>query len=617
MPIFGEFSQAVTVSGVPAIVHDCSIKDSSSERVVSIDFVLEQLNVPGQAVAFQSAFIGEPVTVTQTVDGNSQTWEVVITNVTENRNGAFTYKRVQCRSLEYFASHTRFLDRWIKVSATNVVLQAWQRHTEGSPALRNISLAGVDTNLTDVEEYASKFDSLYDVMEEVCLLTGWAWKIRGNTLFFFDPLLNQGPDLNQGDRGIVRDTLRLKQSLEGIYNVFRGQAWSYSTLSIGRYFQPFDCIDGFQFNPSLLRGVEVVGEPRIVQQKWRDLGLEVANVDENGILELNKSIQANNNINGQMTVQMVVRGLHWVERFDPASIELYGRRDAPPLSDNGGDNIKAMARKLDELLRYKAYPAYDVQLEVVGVGWEPDQVVNVSLVDPDFAAPLYVTDITRTTDGNDLSVQVTLTSPSEIVDGARVPPNQPRRSRSGVDPAYEIGRRVERLERRNAHPATLLGFNTGVTGVLRGVDESSENQGWASETNVRGVSEPIGDARGWAQNTSLSFIRLVEDSQGWAGAFLAVLKPPIINEATGWQGSVSTAIAAQLTPSDARGWNQTVTTRDFGELIAEGYGWNETFTATAANDSTQAERAGWTQRTTFELVNEDNTGITLDDDVAL
>jgi len=595
MPVFGQFSQTVTVSGLPALVHDCSIKESSSERVVSIDFALELLDIPGQAVAFHAALIGEPVTVTQTVDGDSQTWSVIITNVTESRTGAFTYKRVQCRSLEYLASHTRFLDRWSRTAASDVVIQAFQRHAAGSPTLRNLSLAGVDTNATLIAEYASKFDSLYDVMEEVCLMTQWAWKIRGNTLFFFDPLENPGPDITQGARGIVRDTLQLKQSLEGVYNVYRGQAWAYKTLSLSNYFQSGDCIDGFQFNPGLLRGVEVVGEPRIVQRKWRDLGLEVSSVDEAGIVELNKSISANIAINGQMTVQLEVRGIHWVERFDQKSIEVYGRRDASPLSDSGGDTIRAMSNKLDELLKYRAYPAYDVQLEVVGVGWEPDQIVNVSLIDPNFTAPLYVTDVTRTTDGSDLSVSITLTSPTEIIQGEGVPLNIPRRSLSGVDPAYEIGRRVERLERRDAHPASILGVNTSVDGILRGVEEQSQNQGWSTATGSRRIGEEVRDARGWGQTVSSLIPLPLLWATGWFAATQAVLKPPVLNEATGWQGAFSTATANPYTAADVCGWNQLVTSR-------------------GANDSLKTEQTGWKQRTRFELI---STGLIIDDDVAL
>jgi len=614
MPVFGEFSQSVTVGGRPAYVRDLAIKESSSERVAAIDFVLEPLQVPGQEAAMAAAYIGEPVTVTQTVDGASQTWQVIITNVDERRNGAATFKRVQCRSLEYVASHTRFLDVWRRTGASTVVLQAWQRHTQGTPALRDVSLAGVATNNALIEEYASKYDSLYDLMEEVCLLTGWAWKVRDGVLYFFDPLSNPGPDLTQGSGATVRDTLQLKQSLEGVYNVYRGQGWSYRTFTIGRNFESFDCIGGFTFSPSLLDGVEVVGEPRIVQQKWRDMGLKVQNVDPDGIVELNKSILASNVVNGYLSVAIRVRGIHWVERFDRQSIELYGRRDAPPLSDNGGDNIRAVTRKLDELLKYRAYPAYDVTLDVVGVGWEPDQVVQTTLYDPAFSAPLYVTEVQRTTDGTDLNVSVTLTSPSEVVEGQQVPPTQARRSRSGVDPAYEIGRRLERLERRNAHPASPLGVNTDVDGVLGGTYEEAENTGWSQSVSARDIGETTGDSAGWGAATGVKQFTHVPVQSGWAGRTVPVLQPPVIEAASGWTASAEAMLAEMRALSTDTGWSEAVTFRDITTTSpGETQGWGQQTSFRDITD-TAGSRGSWTGRVSVREITLDG-GLSVDADV--
>ena len=570
MPVYGDFSQAVTIEGFPALVHDLSIDESSDGRVASIDFVLEELQVPGQGNAFDSAWIGNDVTVTQTVGGQSQTWVARIIDVTEKRAGAYTFKRVQCRTLESAASVTRFLASWGNISATALILDAWQTYGIQSTELQGLSLAGVENNPEIIEEYTSKFDSLYDLMEQVCLLTNWAWKIRDGVVYFFDPLTNAGPAITQGDLKIERDTLTLKQSLEGVYNVYRMQAWQYKTLTVSKSVEDGDCVDGVLFDPSLFDRYELV-DASIKEQGWLDKGLKVDQVEiEDGIARFNGSIVANvpdfpppsfPTYGGDpttVTVDFVVRTLVWVERIDEQSILLYGRRDAAPISDDGGLNVAAATRLLDEMLRYRAYPSYDLSMDVVGVGWEPDQVVNVQLDDPPFSAPLYVTGVKRTTDGSDLSVSISLTSPSEIVEGGEAPPSQARRSRSKIDPAYEIGRRVERLERRIAHPASQLGKNTDLFGVFGGSYSTQDAYGWSAGIITRDLSVGGGDdVTGWTEAWSFALQPPV-DTAGWRGTVTPVRKPDPIAASSGWQGAVAGDIAATPRPEAQTGWTGTV-----------------------------------------------------------
>ena len=595
MPVFGDFTQTVTIDGSPALVHDLSIRASTSQRVVAVDFVVEKLAASGQDAGYSSAVIGAEVVVTQTVGGDSQTWKATVVDVNEKRSRDYSFKRLQCRSLEYEAGSTRFLDAWEATPASTLVTEAWSRHAAGNLALQGVSLAGVDTNDTVVEEYTSKFDSLYDLMEEVCLLTKWSWRLRNGVLYFFNPLLNIGPNIRQSDYQIEADTLDLKQSLQGVYNVYRMQAWSYTTLTIGRNFEPGDCVDGFLFDPAILKNVEVVGTPDIKQQQWLDVGLEVGNVSADGIIELNKSVFATESLQGQLTIDLELRRLVWVQRLDEGSILLYGRRDAPPISDNGGMNIKAATQYLDKMLAYRATPAADLTLNVLGVGWTPDMVVYVFLDDPAFSAPLYVTDVQRTTDGNDLSVAITLTSPSEIVEGAQVQGGV-QRSRSGVDPAYEIGRRVERLERRLAHPAQPLGETTRVFGVFKGAFEATQRQGWAQDVTVVYTGNTNGATIGWSGTFKVVADQdaFLQDTAGWSQN-LALNIGQGVNGTAGWSGAVTVATQADTVVGDAAGWSQAVLVENVGQGVGG--------------------QTGWTAATSVELLGQ--AGFTVDDDVVV
>ena len=609
MPVFNDFTQAVTIEGFPAFVHDLSIKESSSDRVTAIDFAVERLQTGGQDAAYDSCEIGAIVDVSQAVGGSTQTWEAIVTDVTENRASDYTFKRVQCRSVEFVASSTRFLDFWEATPASQIVLEAWQRHAPNSLDLQGISLAGVDNNPKIIEEYASKFDSLFDLMDEVCNLTGWAWKIRGGVLQFFDPIANAGPPIDQSFRRIEGDTLRLKQSLEGVFNVYRMQAFSYKTISVRRDVEDQDCIGGLIFDPALIKGFEIVGTPTIKEQYWNDEGFEVDQVEvEEGIVRLNKSRFVDvPPAPSSITIDIVVRVLVWVQRLDETSILKYGRRDAPPISDNGGLNVKAATQLLDEMLSFRSTPAADLSLGTIGVGWIPDQVVDVFLDNPEFSAALYVTGVTRTTDGNDLSVQISLTSPYEIVEGEAVEVGA-RRSRSQVDPAYEIGRRVERLERRSAHPAEVLGISTGIFGVFAGASEASERQGWRSETRIDVTEANFGGSQGWSDSTTTdpALLPNIADGFGWAqsvtiestivpGSGLyptdditfdprAPLDPVAVSDATGW-GSTTTAASTAEPILSFDGVNDSVSIPNDGSLDALSFTVKARFKATGGQNS--------------------------------
>ena len=547
MPVLSEFSQQVVVDNRLVRVHDLSIKMSSSQRVTSIDFVVEQLEIEGQAAAYDASVVGAEVVVLQAVGDDVETWYSTVVDVNEKRTSDYSFKRLQCRSLEQSAINTRFLDLWRKEEASTVVLEAWQRHAGSNSDFDSLSLSGIDVNTTRIEEYSSEFGSLYELMEEICLLTGWAWSLIGTTLYFFDPLTNVGPDITQSDQRIERDTIDLKVSFQGVFNVYRMQAWQYNTLSIGNTFVAGDCVDGFQFNPDLIQGVEVVGIPPIKQQKWTDEGLKVDSVNSDGIVRLNKSIGATQSLNGPLTIDLTVRRLVWVERLDETSIIRYGRRDAPPLGDNGGMTIAAATQFLDTMLSYRSVPAADLTLSVLGVGWRPDMVVNVILDDPALSASLYITDVTRTTDGNDLSVVLTLTRPSEVLEGPSGPEDSQRR-RSRVDPAFEIGRRLERLERKDSHPAQPLGQSTGIFGVFGGAYSAIQTSGWEQITTVT-IALAIEDSHGWEQVVTFTMQPTFEDLHGWEQV-TSVGFTPTLTVYTGWAQSVNSELLGGTTVDD-------------------------------------------------------------------
>lgn len=594
MPIKRGFAQTVTIQGFNALVHDLSVDDSSDSRVTAIDFIIERMQIPGQNLAFNSAWIGNDVQVSHTIGPFQETWDVKITSVEEKRVGNSLYKRVQCRSLENVASSNRFLGSWANIQASELVLGAWQEHGPQSEELKNVSLAGVDSNTQIIEEYVSTFDSLYDLMEKVCLITGWAWKIRNQTLYFFDPLGNLGPALDDNQL-LERDTLNFNQSLEGVFNVYRTQAWQYRPITIQNTVKPGQCLTGATFDPEVMKGYEVV-KATIREPEWQARELEVSQIEiEEGIVRFNKSKIVSFSDPRTVTIDFEVRALVWVQRENPESILLYGRRDAAPISDDGGLSIPAAIQYLDEMLKYKSYPSYDLKVDVLDGGWQVDQVIDVDLIDPPLTAQLYVTSVARTAEGNDLSVSITLTSPSDIVSGSAVPPSQARRSRSNIDPSHEIAKRLERLERKDAHPSGKLGVNTNFFGIFGGSFKTRDNQGWSDSINaVSAATINVGDNWGLSDTTA-------------SGA-------PTYDSSQGWSSSTQPVIVQELTQNT--GWvSNTTITGGFGSDTQDGSGWSSSVTPSLVNDQINGDGSGWSSSTTWAQVLTGN--IAVDDDITI
>lgn len=59
-----------------------------------------------------------------------------------------------------------------------------------------------------------------------------------------------------------------------------------------------------------------------------------------------------------------------------------------------------------------------------------------------------------------------------------------RPSRSKIDPAVDMMRRIERLERRDAHPDSRLGLTTADIGSIEPTDAEVEGHGWYAVTDV-------------------------------------------------------------------------------------------------------------------------------------
>ena len=496
MSVYGELRQTVRVAGEVVWAHDCAIQEGLRE-LTRVSVVVEDPEwVPR---------LGDTLQVDQEVDlpgGGVHTYSVTaeITDVTEARGNVHTFYRVEARGEGYTTRHRRLLRTWRNTPAEQLIEEAF---AEAAP---DIDLSGVDAGAGTVGEYDSRYDSLYDLMDTLAERFGWAWRIRDGVLYWRDPNTFPGPDLDASD--IERGTLEVQRSLDSVFNVARVVGYEYQHESMTKRVEPGEC----------LRAVSIPGK-RILSDEWEVVGqaqvtegLEdwigsVGRVGDGSKMELDPPL-GNPDCDGaeavRARVEWDVRRPVWVRAQRKDSIAVYGRREAPPLSDDGSRSISSARDKLEAYLNEHAWPPVSIQAGLVRPDVRADQVVAVTLQDPPVDRTLIVESVRRTVSGNDLQVEVELASPEEnggSTAGAASTDDAgaTRAAQTDPNPLREAVRRVEHLERDAMASGTLRGSSARSLGDLEGTESYYGRWGWDGALEVEGAPMAVIAGRwGWA-----------------------------------------------------------------------------------------------------------------------
>lgn len=404
-----KFSQSVVIGGLSIRTRDLSIRESASDRIPVMSFVVEEdAQVAG---GYDAVVKGATVTVTQTVGLHVITNLGTVSRITHGRNRNSNFKSVSVVGEEHLATRIRFLDSWVSQTASDIVQDACGKYAPSFPT-------NIASNSTVIEEITSSFESLYDLMERVCQLTGWAWKIQSGTIHFFDPNGAVGPAISQ-PLGIMANTLSVSESIDGLVNISYMPGYLDTTVGATKSVSAGDCLQEFSSRRAqtmLGEGWEFDSEIKIsITGDHEILGLgedEELNASfNNGMFRLSHQIYANSNT----TVHLVVRArkLIWTSRRKEESIAVYGERPGAPLPQDGGSSVARAIQVQDNYLDLHAWPVREISMETSIFGHRHDSVVNVELVSPAMSVTMYVAEVNRTTRRNELSVSLKLVSPEE------------------------------------------------------------------------------------------------------------------------------------------------------------------------------------------------------------
>jgi hypothetical protein len=419
--ILEQVTQTVTIAGITARVTGCQIKRSRDQRVGEINFNLDKDGAG--AAAYNAAVLNAAVVVTHSCLSGSIIDRGNIYAVDEESYGKALVKKIIVRTQEAKLQQIRVRRDWEDEFAGVVVNDIITDYC--GPI--GITAGSIIDGGRKVAEVTGRYDTLFDLIEQVSRQTGLAWDVTNNQLNLYYPGDVYGPVIEAGN--FIDGTCTIKTTLETVINVARMQAYEYEYIEI----QGEACSVYAKLpiaGPGWELSGEIVQSPLFFPDNFKvDLEFLEASWDAPAY---------------PFYARFYTRRAVWVTVEDAASIALYGRREGAPLYHDGGITRANAALMLQYLIEQRAFPYGVISgIQPANFGHKSDTFAELSIPDRGITQDVYISAVTRAMDQRDLIVTLDVTT------------------RSGLgkehDPALEMMRRIERLERTGLHPQVFQG----------------------------------------------------------------------------------------------------------------------------------------------------------------
>ena len=353
-------TQEIKVAGVEIKARDCSIDRSEQSRIATMSFAVEKDVLT--TAQWNSIAIGATVSVAHAAGVVSITETGTIAQISEVGLSGATIRQVVARTDERLMQDIRVIDHWENMAAGDVATAIVAHHP-------NITAGTINDDSRTIEEVVARYDSLYDCLEQIRQQTGLAWRVTGGQLDLFPPESRVGPAI--GARGFITGTMDITTSTDELFNVARMFAWEYQPIEVCTL--TFPCSTRAPL-PLEGTGWEVFGD--IVESPlWFPEGFKIdplakeASWEQSGVMY-------------PFYARFTARRAHWVEVRHAASIATYGRRDMPPISDNGGISVDAAFGILERMLEKTAVPRIEIAgLQPTMFGHDVDSVCSINGTD--------------------------------------------------------------------------------------------------------------------------------------------------------------------------------------------------------------------------------------------
>jgi len=426
-----QIEQRVYVDGKLVNVGQCEVRESSAERVPRIEFIIDRDVEPE---VFETIDINSTVRVEHEYAGEVVANDGTVEEVEAERlRGDAAYKRVVALGIQEKLSWRRYVEEYEGVAAAGIVEDALEQ-TGADALFDEIDVRRHGATVTDTE-YTSRYDSAFEVIDEMAERFRVAWKVRDGTFLFYDPAqLPATTTIEKAD--FDPRSITYREDGGTIRNYLRAEAWSYETFTKDVELDENECTSTFQID--IPGDYEVLGD---------ELSFEVRSgedpfSDERDITYRDGEVRFRPDLAGgpggtEYRIKVPARKKVIVRAKDDASIAEVGQREGTLIPEDGGWGITEALEHLDGKLRQTTKPEIELRAQVYA--W-PLRIEEPVLVDhPDLGIDsevLYVEELIRSTRGPVTTVEVTLTR-------AFSP-----RARRQPDAFRNVGKRIQHLERR-------------------------------------------------------------------------------------------------------------------------------------------------------------------------
>jgi len=427
--ILAEATQEVYVDSVYIYVQGCSVKRSRDQRVGEASFVVDKdVNDAQNPLAYDAVVMDAEVEIIHTADGVTLTDRGTIYSVKKQSASGAHWKEVTVRSQEERLQRIRVRGEWQDMDAADLVAELITNYGVAA----GVSQGTLDSDGRKIAEVVGKYDTWYDLMEQISEQTGLSWDVDNLQVNLYVPEEIYGPTISQGAFG--DGTASVELDLDGVFNYVRMQAYEYEYIEV----LAEACSVSARL-PIAGPGWELSGDI-VFPQSWTKEMLQDLKFE----LDLENMFARWEQPEYPFFAKFYVRRQAWVTRKDDASIALYGRREAAPLSADGGISVANANLILAAYLEKHAFPIAAIKgIQPTNFGHKPDAFAVASLPDQGIEQDVYISSVERAMDQGDLFVTLDITT------------------RAGVgknhDVAVEMMRRIEKLERSGLSPAVYQG----------------------------------------------------------------------------------------------------------------------------------------------------------------
>lgn len=612
MAITGQFSQTVTIDGVAFRVRDLNLSNDSDSRVAKIRFLIDPDANRNNDMNIVSA--GSQLVISQNFDGINKITSGLILTVGHSRAGNRDVLRIDGVSEEYQMQRVRFIGLWENTPADDLIADAFARFAP------DFGLS-IENDPTVIESLEILYDSLYDLLQQICRLTGMAWRLENGVLYYFNPIARISRTIVQ-PLDIEGSTADISDSLEGVYNIARMQAYDFAETFAEAMVYPGECVDTLFVdqkwaewtlaNSPIVQGVEFIdGRPEVT-----------ANWSESGEVKLSRGITTpHENKPLLIRVRLKFKRLVWVEKIDQASIDEYGVLPAPAISGNDSVGIKAAEQILDNYLAEKSQPIIKATMGLTVFDHDIDSVCQLVYPTRGIDRELFVKSFSIATNGMVTTANVELVSPADP---------ELKLVRRNPEPVVDIEKRVTRLEKRRASLTNQQGEFAYTIGPIRFAPEVFDFWGWNEDSGIRWVPR-VADQWEWGGSVSENFIPMESTVSQWEWNESISLNLSLsVDDSWSWGENVTSKMIISVL--DLWGWSGSVTLSSVDSYSnSDNWNWGESLSTVTLPQESSSDSWSWSGSVSFtqildddlyidssvQLGQEQETGFTLDESVTI